>query len=102
MPDGTIELVGVATPTTWPASNKLKIYKVSGSNQLKAIDSTGATYFLTPEKLNNYAGTVAPGTGDDSADGYGIGSVWVDTVLDDAYICLDATVAAAVWKKTTP
>ena len=53
-------------------------------------------------KKNEYAKAAAPGVGDDSGDGYTVGSVWLDTTNDDAYICLDATVGSAVWKKTTP
>lgn len=50
----------------------------------------------------NFSAAVAPTVNDDSGDGYTVGSQWIDTVLDDAYICCDATVAAAIWKKTTP
>jgi len=50
----------------------------------------------------NYIATVAPGVGDDIADGYSVGSVWINVSADDAYICLDSTAGAAVWKKTTP
>lgn len=52
--------------------------------------------------IDNYAATGAPGTGDDSADGYSVGSVWIDVTGDDAYICLDSTAGSAAWKKTTP
>jgi hypothetical protein len=53
-------------------------------------------------KLNKYDATAAPGVGDDTADGYSVGSNWFDVTADDAYVCLDATAGAAVWKKTTP
>lgn len=43
--------------------------------------------------------TTAPGATDDSAAGYAVGSKWVDTVADKAYICVDATASAAVWKE---
>lgn len=46
---------------------------------------------------NNYAATTAPGVGDDSDDGYSIGSQWYDGTNDNMYHCLDATVGAAVW-----
>lgn len=51
---------------------------------------------------NNLSASTAPTTGDDSGDGYSIGSLWIDTSGDDGYICLDATSAAAVWKQITP
>lgn len=50
---------------------------------------------------HNLAGTTAPTANEDSGDGYSVGSLWVDTTNDKAYICLDATAAAAVWTETT-
>jgi hypothetical protein len=44
---------------------------------------------------------VAPGVNDDTAAGYSVNSLWTDTVLDDGYLCVDATNGAAVWKKIT-
>ncbi len=40
---------------------------------------------------------VAPGTGNDTTEGYVPGSLWIDTTADKAYICLDNTTATAVW-----
>lgn len=48
-------------------------------------------------KKNNYAATGAPGVGDDSDDGYAVGSRWIDVSADAVYHCVDATVGAAVW-----
>jgi hypothetical protein len=53
-------------------------------------------------KLSNLSAAVAPTVNEDSGDGYAIGSFWLDTTADDAYICLDASVGAALWKKITP
>jgi hypothetical protein len=50
-------------------------------------------------KLN---ATVAPAVVDDSAAGYAVGSQWINVTAGDAYVCVDASVGAAVWKKTTP
>lgn len=48
---------------------------------------------------HNLAASAAPTTGDDSGDGYGVGSEWVDTAADKAYKCVDASVGAAVWSE---
>lgn len=42
-----------------------------------------------------------PAVGDDSADGYVVGSRWVNTTDDKEFICLDNTLGAAVWTETT-
>ncbi len=47
----------------------------------------------------NYSATAAPTVNDDSADGYSIGSWWVNVTTDEAYLCVDATAGAAVWTK---
>ena len=47
--------------------------------------------------IHKINGTAAPTVNDDSDDGYGPGSMWVDTTNDRIYFCVDATVAAAVW-----
>ncbi len=48
-------------------------------------------------RLHNLAAATAPTTSDDQGDGYGVGSVWVDTTTALAYLCEDATTNAAVW-----
>lgn len=49
----------------------------------------------------NLVATSAPTVNEDSGDGYGVGSRWYDTTSDKEYVCMDATVAAAVWLETT-
>ena len=49
--------------------------------------------------LNKFDATSAPTTGDDSADGYSVGSTWIDVTNDKAYNCVDATAGAAVWNE---
>ena len=46
---------------------------------------------------NNTTAAALPTVNDDSASGYAIGSWWCFTVVDYYYICVDATVGAAVW-----
>ena len=50
---------------------------------------------------SNLAASDAPGANDDSGSGYAVGSVWIDTTNDKAYVCLDATSTAAVWTQVT-
>jgi hypothetical protein len=50
---------------------------------------------------DNLTATTAPTAGDDSGDGYAVGSRWVDVSADKEYVCLDASVGAAVWTETT-
>jgi len=42
-----------------------------------------------------------PGTYNDTGDGYSVSSLWVNIVDETAFICLDDTDAAAVWKEIT-
>jgi len=58
------------------------------------IRSNG-TDFITLK--NNISGTAAPTATDDTGAGYSIGSMWLDTTNDKAYIALDVTSTAAVW-----
>ena len=50
---------------------------------------------------NKLDATVNPVVGDDDADGYEVGSRWINVTLDTEYVCLDASTGAAVWKVTT-
>jgi hypothetical protein len=44
-----------------------------------------------------HVATINPTVNDNAADGYEVGTLWVNTTLDDAFILLDSTVGAAVW-----
>ncbi len=49
----------------------------------------------------NLIATTDPTTGDDTGDGYAVGSRWINVTSDEEFVCLDATAAAAVWATTT-
>ena len=49
----------------------------------------------------NLTANVAPTVNEDSDDGYSVLSRWADVTADKEYVCLDATVGAAVWTETT-
>jgi hypothetical protein len=50
--------------------------------------------------LDNLTATTDPTVNEDSGDGYGVGSSWANVTLDKFFICVDATVGAAVWNDT--
>ena len=70
------------------------------SNAANARTALGIDPIAT--KKSNLSATAAPTVNDDSGDGYAVSSVWIDLTADDAYMCLDASLGAAVWKKVTP
>jgi hypothetical protein len=41
--------------------------------------------------------TTGPSVSDDFADGYTVGSLWIDVTNDYVYVCLDSTPGAAIW-----
>jgi len=65
-----------------------------------AVEQRTAGAVLTVVK-HNYGASTAPTTGDDTGDGYALGSLWYDINNDKVYVCLDASSGAAVWKDTT-
>ena len=59
---------------------------------------TGAGAYTTVK--SNMGAAVAPTVDDDTGDGYGVGSSWFDTTADKAYVCLDNSSGAAVWRSS--
>lgn len=100
--DGTIELTGHSHAASDITSGTLSHERgglevdVSAYAGVPLIDG-GAT----SELKYNLTATTDPGVGDDSDDGYTIGSRWVNVTLDKEFVCLDATVGAAVWSETS-
>lgn len=54
------------------------------------------------QPLMNTSATRDPGSSDDAAAGYTTDSLWMNTTLDRAWVCVDATSGAAIWKIITP
>lgn len=76
------------------------------NGRIKTVDKEGnpaiIDFLLSSDvPTNNYAGTAAPTVNDDVTEGYSIGSLWIDTVANEAYRCVDATNGAAVWIEST-
>jgi hypothetical protein len=82
-------------------STVLKYYDGTDDITVGTFDLDGNTFNPAGGTLNNTTATAAPTVGDDSDDGYSVGSAWYDVSNDEAYVCLDATVGAAVWINTT-
>lgn len=52
-------------------------------------------------RINNLTSLAAPTVNDDETLAFRVGSLWIDVVADKAYLCVDATTGAAVWKDLT-
>ena len=83
--------------TDYAATNGTDIVLTTGATTGQVLEVVALTTFSLHGGKENYAATGAPGLGDDSADGYRIGSLWVDTTNNLPYTCVDDSVGAAVW-----
>lgn len=43
--------------------------------------------------------TSNPTINDDIGDGYGVGTIWIDTAADESFILVDSTAGAAIWNQ---
>lgn len=55
--------------------------------------------FETRGLQHNLTATAAPTSSDDLADGYSIGSLWINVSADTVYLCVDNAAGAAVWRQ---
>jgi hypothetical protein len=95
---GTIDAttIGGSTPAAG-AFTTLKATTGAAANSTLISDANGNLSYLK----NNLVATTAPGATDDSAAGYSVLSLWLNTSTTEIYRCLDATEGAAVWEQTT-
>lgn len=76
--------------------------------EIKALQFTDGQSVTPPSGAsnyfakNNFSATTNPSATDDSASSYSVGSKWINVTTDDAYICVDSTASAAIWKITVP
>jgi hypothetical protein len=87
--------------TDYTATNGTSIVLASGASAGQILEAVGLTTFSLVNGKINYAGTAAPTANDDNADGYRVGSMWIDVNNDESYRCVDDTTGAAVWIGTT-
>lgn len=83
------------------------------ANQAEAEQGTDNTKAMTPLRvaqaiaflgqntLNNLDAITDPTVNDDTSQGYLPGSVWINTVTQESYRCIDNALGAAVWVKST-
>lgn len=92
----------ITIPSCYSLSRQAAItsFVIGASSQVMlSFRYDGSGYKLLGEGgyQNNYAATTAPGVGDDIAEGYGPGSLWLNTTSNLAYICESNGAGAAVW-----
>jgi hypothetical protein len=51
--------------------------------------------------VSNLSAVTNPGSSNDNTQGYGIGSLWINTNTNTVYTCTNATTSAAVWVSTS-
>ena len=66
-----------------------------GGGSLHAITSLSGGAGFQPKC--NFSGTAVPSATNDITEGYEVGSLWVNVVGDDTYVCVDNTNSAAIW-----
>lgn len=69
-----------------------------GGGSLHAVTTRSAAGFYPP---SDFTATTAPTVNHDAGDGFVVGSRWIDVTTDHEYVCVDATVGAAVWRQTS-
>jgi hypothetical protein len=99
--DVYLDGVHLEDTTDYVATTGTTIVLTSGATTGQILEAVGLKTFSLVNGKINYAGTAAPGAGDDNADGYRVGSMWIDISNDKAYRCVDDSTGAAVWIGTT-
>lgn len=77
---------------------------IKGSDAQGLYKVTSVTTHVTLSNFLNethVAAAADPAVTDDIADGYSIGSMWINETDDGIFICTDVTAGAAVWKEVT-
>ena len=74
---------------------------ISNQDNPHGLDKNDIQLGNVPNLKVNLTAVTLPTANDDVTQGYAVGSLWVDTVTEDAYTCLDASSGAALWKRTT-
>lgn len=89
-----IQVNDLAVPTSVTA---LTMHAVSASNASTGVASIAVASTTAATVTVRANATSAPAVGDDTGDGYSVGSLWIDVTNDLPYITVDTTLGAAVW-----
>lgn len=78
------------------------IVDFSTGKHYRKLDN-GSTTNVTPEigLKDNLSATTDPATTEDNTEDYAVGSRWVNVSSDEAFIAVDVSTGAAVWKSIT-
>ncbi len=98
--EAALDASGAVPPVAMTSLTAAQVALVQALATLTGLANFNGAGGAAAIKLNLSA-TAAPTSGDDTGDGYTVGSLWADTTNDKAYICLDATLSAAVWAEIT-
>ncbi|MEH6538434.1 MAG: hypothetical protein V7719_18710 [Psychroserpens sp.] len=101
--NNSIILNATGLPLESTVPNSLYIAPIRDANgpQVLKYDPTTKEVTATDTTKMNYSATVAPSVTDDVISNFSVGSMWIDTVGLQAYICIDSSPAAAIWKQIT-
>jgi hypothetical protein len=100
---GNVKIINLADGSNLQdacAYGQLTSHTSNTSNPHSVTQSQIGLGFVENLKVNLVAIT-NPSVNDDSTQSYAIGSRWVNTALDKEYVCVDASIGAAIWKHTT-
>lgn len=93
---GAVNLAsGVAVAGALPITNG-----GTGSNNATSARASLGISDIAAAK-SNLAALTAPTSVNDLGQGYGVGSIWVNTASGTGYMCVSASAGAAVWKQIT-
>ena len=92
--------LGVLTTTqrTAAAYTPAAGHVVFDSTDKKIYQYDGTKWSPLFAQKNNFAATVDPTPNDDANFGYSVGSYWIDTTANRAWVCVDSSATAAIWK----
>ena len=89
--------------TTWYAFTPISGWPAWVEDDTQGVLFNGTVWVVVSKELplDKFDATVDPTANEDSGDGYSVGSRWINVTDDKAFICLDATLTAAVWLAVT-